>query len=222
MKPMIIAIDGPAGAGKSTIARRVAKKLGILYVDTGAMYRAVAWKALQEKINFKDTKALIQSAKKNKIQLKQNPRENRIQVFSNGKKITFAIRTETVSHYTSQVAVLPEIRKILQQAQRKMGQSQSIVMEGRDIGTAVFPKAQFKFYLDASPLERAKRRYKELKARGKVMSLRSLTRAITQRDYRDQHRKDSPLRCAKDAIRIDTTHLTLPQVVTRILTRIES
>lgn len=221
MKKNVVAIDGPAGAGKSTIAKIVAKKLGYLYLDTGAMYRAVTWNALRQKADFHDPKLLTRIAKQTKIEFVQDHKKKLLQVFVNGEEITQKIRTEKVSRHTNAAASVPGVRTILRNQQRRIGQNENIVMEGRDIGTAVFPKAEIKFYLDASPMERAKRRYKELKARGKKVSLEHIAHAIAQRDYRDKHRSASPLKKAADAIVIDSTRMTLKQVADHILKMIK-
>lgn len=219
---LIVAIDGPAGAGKSTIAKIVAKKLHYLYIDTGAMYRAVTWKAFQEKVSLRDDKALVQLTEKMKILLKQDRKNNLLRVLVDGEDVTNKIRTEKVSRNTNTVAAVQGVRKILRDNQRAMGKNGGVVMEGRDIGTAVFPDAHIKFYLDASPSERAQRRYKELKAKGKRVSLERIAHALAQRDYKDKHRGISPLRQAKDAIVFDSTHLSLEQVAQNILEHIKS
>ena len=220
-KNLVLAIDGPAGAGKSTIAKIVAKKLGILYVDTGAMYRAITWKALQDKVNLRDPKLLLQMTRKTKIILKQEPKKNLLRVFVNGEEVTNKIRTEKVSRQTNVVAAVLGVRKILRDQQRALGKGGGVVMEGRDIGTSVFPKADHKFYLDASPTERALRRYTELRVKGKRVSLHQIAHALAQRDYKDKHRGISPLKQAADAIVIDSTDLTLEQVAQKILDHIQ-
>lgn len=219
-KKLVIAIDGPAGAGKSTIARIVAKELRYLYIDTGAMYRAITWKALKNNISLRDSNSVVQMAKKTEIVLKQDRKNNVLYVFVDGQDVSGKIRTEKVSRQTNTVAAVQGVRKILRDQQRKMGKNGGVVMEGRDIGTAVFPNADIKFYLDASPSERAQRRYRELKAKGKRVILERIARALAQRDYRDKHRGISPLRQAKDAVVIDSTNLTLEKVAKKILDQI--
>ena len=218
----VIAIDGPAGAGKSTVAKIVAKEMGYLYVDTGAMYRAMTWKALKDGVNLHDPKALKALALNSEVRLVNRKRSNLTVVYLDGHDVTKKIRTEKVSRHTNAVAQVPAVRKILVARQRQMGMAGQAVLEGRDIGTAVFPDATSKFYLDASPSERAKRRYKELKARGKRVNLERIAHAIAQRDYRDKHRKHSPLTQARDAIVIDTTDLNSRQVAEKILEQARS
>lgn len=217
-KKPVVAIDGPAGAGKSTIAKIVARELGYLYIDTGAMYRAITWKALNHKIDFRDEKRVIQLAKKTGIKLIQS--YDRLKVFVDGIDVTEKIRSENVTKNTNTIAAILGVRKILRNKQRQLGKNGGVVMEGRDIGTAVFPDAEKKIYLDAKPKERAKRRWKELKAKGKRASLRKIADAIRKRDYRDRHRGINPLKKAKDAVVIDSTSLTLQQVAKKILNQI--
>lgn len=218
---IVVAIDGPAGAGKSTIAKIVARELGYLYIDTGAMYRAITWKAIQQKINLHDSRALVRLSKETKIKLQPDFKKHQLHVFVDEQDVTHKIRSEKVSLHTNAVASIRGIRLFLINLQREMAAQTSVVMEGRDIGTDVFPNANIKFYLDASPLERARRRYEELKAKGKRVKLEKIAHAIAQRDYRDKHRKVSPLRIAHDAIVLDSTHLTLEQVAKNILQNIE-
>ncbi|MBN1383531.1 MAG: (d)CMP kinase [Elusimicrobia bacterium] len=214
----IVAIDGPAGAGKSTIAKIVARELGFLYIDTGAMYRAMTWKMLKCKVNFKDENKIIQIANKTNIELKQL--KDKLKVSVDGTDVTKKIRTEIITKNVNTIAAIQGVRKVLRSKQHKIGQKGGIVMEGRDIGTTVFPSAEKKFYLDAKPKERALRRWKELKAEGKRGSLENIAAAIRKRDYRDRNRRVSPLIKAKDAIVIDSTALTLHQVAQKILNEI--
>lgn len=216
-KKLIVAIDGPAGAGKSTIAKLVARDLGYLYIDTGAMYRAITWKALDEKTNLRDEDALTELARRTKIALKPDRKTHQLHVFVDGEDVTSKIRTEKVSRHTNELAKVQGVRDILRKMQREMGKRGGVVMEGRDIGTSVFPKAEVKFYLDASPAERALRRYRELKARGKRVSLERIAHALAQRDYKDKNRGISPLSVAPDATVIDSTHLSLEQVAKNII-----
>ena len=219
MKKSIIAIDGPAGAGKSTIARLVARKLGYLYIDTGAMYRTIAWKIAGKKIDFKDEKSVVSETRRSEITLEA--RDNgELNVYLDGKEVTKEIRTEKIGRAANAVASIGGVRKILVQRQRQMGRKGGVVMEGRDIGTKVFPNAQFKFYLDASPRERAKRRYQELKSKGKNVTLKEISRAVEKRDSLDQKRKVSPLMKADDAFWIDSTHLNSKQVAEKIIRRV--
>lgn len=217
-KKPIVAIDGPAGAGKSTIAKSVARELGFLYIDTGAMYRAITWKMLKHKVDFKDEEKVTKIAGKTNIKLKQE--KDKLKVYVDGTDVTEKIRAENITKNTNTIAAIQGVRKILRDKQRSIGKSGAVVMEGRDIGSVVFPAAENKFYLDAKPKERAIRRWKELKAKGKRVSLKRITDAIRKRDYRDRHRGISPLIKAKDAVVIDSTALTLSQVVQKILDEI--
>jgi len=211
----IIAIDGPAGAGKSTIAKIVAKKLGYTYIDTGAMYRAITWQVMANRIGFKDRDKIVELTKKTEINFKRT--DDRLKIFIDGRDVTEDIRSSDVTQKTNIIASIPGVRDILRTKQRQMGKNGGIVMEGRDIGTYVFPDAEKKFYLDAKPRERALRRWKELQAKGRNVSLKDITRAIYRRDFCDKHRGISPLKQAPDAIVIDSTSLTLGQVARKII-----
>lgn len=215
-KKSVITIDGPAGSGKSTIARKVARELGYVYVDTGALYRALTWKALKENLNLHDESILTDLARRTKMIFKDG------RLWMDGSLAPQEIRSEKVSRHINEIAKVKGVRKILNQTQRRMGERGHIVMEGRDIGTRIFPQAKFKFYLDASPLERAKRRYLEQKARGQRTSLKKIAHALAQRDYKDKTRGISPLRQAADATVIDSTHLSLAQVARRIVNKVNS
>lgn len=217
-KKPVVAIDGPAGAGKSTIAKIVAGELGYLYIDTGAMYRAVTWKAMANKIDLRDERKIVEMSRKTDIKLVQS--DEKLKVFVDGKNVSEKIRSENVTKNTNTIAAIQGVRKILRDKQRLLGRNGGVVMEGRDIGTAVFPDAEKKFYLDAKPKERAVRRWKELKAKGKRVSLKKIAEAIRRRDYRDRHRGISPLKKAKDAVVIDSTSLTQRQVAQEIFDRI--
>jgi cytidylate kinase len=217
-KKFIVAIDGPAGAGKSTIAKIVARELGYLYIDTGAMYRAITWKAMVNKIDFCAEKKIVEMSRKTGIKLVQSA--DKLKIFVDGKNVSEKIRSENVTKNTNTIAAIQGVRKILRDKQRLLGRNGGVVMEGRDIGTAVFPGAEKKFYLDAKPKERAVRRWKELKAKGKKVSLKKIAAAIKRRDYRDIHRGISPLKKAKDAIVIDSTSLTQKLVARKILENI--
>jgi CMP/dCMP kinase len=218
LKKLIVAIDGPAGAGKSTIAKIVAEKLGYLYIDTGAMYRAITLKSVKNKINLKDKKKIVRLAEKTDIKLVKKGKK--LKIYSDGNDVSEAIRSELVTKKVNTVASINGVRKILREKQREIGKDGGIVMEGRDIGTTVFPNAEKKFYLDAKPQARALRRWKELKEKGKKVSLKVIAEAIKKRDYKDSHRSISPLKKAKDAILIDSTDLTLEQVAKKILSEI--
>lgn len=213
---MVVAIDGPAGAGKSTIARMLAQKLGTLYIDTGAMYRAVTWEAIREKIDLKDDGSMVKVAKRSKISFRKEKGKDLLRVFLNGREVTREIRSAEVNRNVSLTARIPGVRKVLVRKQREMARKENVVMEGRDIGTVVFPKADFKFFLTASPLERAKRRFREFQEEGKKVNLTEIAKAIERRDRLDSTRKNSPLRKARGAVVIDSTALTPKQVVARM------
>jgi len=214
---MIIAIDGPAGSGKSTVARRVAEKLNFRYIDTGSMYRSVAWKSLQKKTALKNEDAVAKIASKIKIEL--IPDKDGQLVFVDGKNITDQLKVEEISRGAAIVAAQPLIRKIMTNKQRKLGEKGKVVMDGRDIGTVVFPQADKKFFLDADSKERGRRRFAELeeKNQAKDTDLSMIIKQIVQRDCDDRNRKIAPLKQAKDAMLIDTTHLSVDQVVEEII-----
>jgi cytidylate kinase len=215
MKNFVIAIDGPAGAGKSTVAKIIANKLNFLYVDTGAMYRVLTLKAMKEKIPWDDKEKLIEMAKNTEIELYQDGEKYR--VFMDGKDVSEEIRKEEVSKNTSYIASILEIRKILWEKQRNFREKYDIVMEGRDIGTKVFPDAQIKIYLDASVEERAKRRYLQLKEMGIEEDIEKIKKEIIERDKKDKNREIAPLIKTDDYYYIDTTDLTINQVVEKIM-----
>ena len=214
---MIIAIDGPAGSGKSTVAKIVADKLNFRYIDTGSMYRSVAWKSLQKDAALKDEDAVADIASKVKIEL--IPGKKGQLVFVDGENITDQLKVEEISRGAAIVAAQPMIREIMTSKQRKLGQQGKVVMDGRDIGTVVFPKADKKFFLDADPKERGRRRFIELKEKKQVNNadLPTIIEQVVQRDYEDRSRKIAPLKQAKDAMLIDTTHLSIDQVVEEII-----
>lgn len=209
-----IAIDGPAAAGKSTVAKMIADKLSIVYIDTGAMYRALTLKALLEKINAEDETALINLLKRTKITFIHN--KTKQCVLLDEEDVTEAIRSEEVSNTVSVVAKHPQVRKEMVRRQQEMAKQHSVIMDGRDIGTHVLPNAQKKFFLHASVEERAKRRFEEIRKQGSNTTLEQLQTEIKERDERDMNRKTSPLKRAEDAIVIDTTSLSIEEVVERI------
>lgn len=214
-----IAIDGPAGAGKSTVARLVAKELGFLYIDTGAMYRAVTLKALRQGLDFSDDKALGELAKSASIIL-EPPRDGYVKVFLDGEDVTNEIRSSDVTRNVSLVARLPAVRKHLVELQKKMAVGGGVVMEGRDIGTVVLPDARIKIFLTASAQERVRRRRDELAAKGIEASNFQAEEEIHSRDHIDSTRETGPLVPAADAEVIDSSSLPVEQVVKMIVSRV--
>lgn len=214
MSVLQIAIDGPAGSGKSTVAKAIAKKLNITYMDTGAMYRAVTWFALEEKLDLENSMSLKDAV--DRIELEITP----MQIFVGGRDVSEAIRMPEISRNVSVVSMDAYVRERMVDLQRKIASGQSVIMDGRDIGTVVLPDASYKFFLVADPKERAMRRLLELEAKGIVSSLDEMTEEIIRRDKLDSSRDVSPLKKADDAIEIDTTHLTIQGVVDKILSYI--
>ncbi|MFH2012957.1 MAG: (d)CMP kinase [Pseudomonadota bacterium] len=214
-KGLIIAIDGPSGAGKSTISKILAKRLNYTYIDTGAMYRAVALRTLEKNINIDDENSLSQMCLETDISFSIGNGSSK--VLLNGKDVTEAIRAPNVSLVASSVSAKKVVRDTLLKLQRKMGKDGGVIMEGRDIGTVVFPDADIKFYLDALSEERGKRRYKELIAKGENVSLDKVTKELIQRDLNDSSRKYAPLKPAIDAINIDSTDRTIEEIVDKLL-----
>jgi CMP/dCMP kinase len=212
-KRIIIAIDGPAGAGKSTLAKRVAEKLGYVYISSGAMYRAVALWALRLGVALDDMHRLEQLAKAAQIRL--GPGDGRVML--NGEDVTEAIREPHISEATSRVSLVPGVRRALLDLQRGMADETSVVMEGRDIGSVVFPNAQVKIFLDAEPAERARRRAREFGDEGRQADLTAIAGEIQQRDRRDRLRREAPLVQAPDAELVDTTGRSLDEVEHAIL-----
>jgi cytidylate kinase len=210
-KRVVVAIDGPAGAGKSTIAKALAERLGFTYIDTGAMYRAVALWAVRQSVDFADPHRMEQLALAAAIELSPG----RIQL--NGEDVTAAIRTPEVSSGASKIAVIPGVRRAMVAKQREIGRKVSVVMEGRDIGTVVFPDADVKVFLDANPEERVRRRLRESRAKGDEISESVLAAQMKERDQRDSTRADAPLSQAPDALYLDSTVLTIEEVEEAIL-----
>ena len=211
---LIIAIDGPVGSGKSTLARRVAAMLGYIYIDTGAMYRSVALKALRRGVPLEAADQLTALAGETRIDLRAQ--DGTQQVFLDGEDVTAAIRTPDVAQAASKVAVVPGVRKVLVAEQRRAGDQGGVVMEGRDIGSVVFPEAQLKIFLTASPEIRAERRWREHQQKGDVIDLARTLEEIRERDRRDRERSTSPLVRAKDAVVVDST-ATEPEEVARLV-----
>lgn len=212
---LVIAIDGPVGAGKSTAARRLAEALGYLYVDSGAMYRALGWKAVQAGIDLRDTASLAALAAATDIRLVAGPAGPRVLV--DGRDVTPELRTPRMDEASSIVSTCPEVRERLVALQRAMAKAGGVVMDGRDIGTVVFPEADLKFYLDADLEVRAVRRLQDLRQAGVLADMQAVRSEVARRDERDQGRRTSPLTAAPDAIRIDTTPLDATGVLQRML-----
>lgn len=211
---MNIAIDGPAGAGKSTIAKLLAAKLGILYLDTGAMYRAVGLKALNTGVDISDAAAVEKMLADTKIDVTQ---KNGVQhVYLDGNDVSSAIRENAVSKAASDISAVPCVRYKMVELQREIASRCDTVLDGRDIGTFVLPNAEYKIFLTASAEERAKRRYAELKAKGSTLTLEQIKDDIVKRDYNDSHRALAPLKKADDATEVDTTAMSIDDVVGRI------
>lgn len=210
-----IAIDGPAGAGKSTIAKLAAKKLGFLYVDTGAMYRSMALYMLLHEIDIADEAAVEAACGKIEIQLKYE--NDAQQVYLNGENVSVQIRQEAVGKAASVVSAYPAVRKTLLGLQQGIAARENIIMDGRDIGTCVLPNAQLKIYLTASVHTRALRRYQELTEKGTVCVLEEIEKDIEDRDYRDMHREIAPLKAAEDAVVIDSSEMSIDEVTEAIL-----
>lgn len=207
-----IAIDGPAGAGKSTIAKKLAADLGYVYVDTGAMYRAMAYYFLQNGIDAKDEAAIAEACPKVDVTIKYVDGEQ--QVILNGENVNGVIRKEEVGNMASATSVYPVVRTKLVDLQRQLAAHENVIMDGRDIGTVVLPNANVKIYLTASSKVRAQRRYDELTAKGVVCDIDAIEKDIIDRDYRDMHRETSPLKQADDAVLLDSSNLDIDGVVT--------
>lgn len=219
-KKITIAIDGFSSTGKSTLAKELAKHLGYVYVDTGAMYRAVALFAMQNGYigkDFFDIQSLINSLPFIKLVFKFNPDLGFAEMFLNNVNVEAAIRTIEVSSYVSKVAEISEVRSKLVEQQQEMGKNEGIVMDGRDIGTVVFPGADLKIFMTASPRTRAERRFKELQRKGDNVTFEEVLKNVEERDYIDTHRADSPLVKAKDAIEFDNSNITKQEQFERVL-----
>ncbi|HEV7903401.1 MAG TPA: (d)CMP kinase [Pyrinomonadaceae bacterium] len=216
MKPMIIAIDGPSGAGKSTLGRRLARELNLLYVDTGAMYRAAALAVVEANVNANDEDEVARVAARARIELAGDP--DSLRVMLDGRDVSEEIRTEQITRLSSVISAIPAVRRDLVRRQREMGaQGQGVVLDGRDIGTVVFPQADVKFFLTARPEERAKRRFDEDHRKEPDLTFQETLADINTRDERDATRADSPLRIAEGSIVIDTTDHSIEQVFALML-----
>lgn len=217
---MNIAIDGPAGAGKSTIAKILAARLGILYLDTGAMYRAVGYKAIKSGVSVSDLAAVENMLKNTTVDVKV---EDGVQhVYLDGEDVSGVIRTPEVSKAASDISALPPVRHAMVDLQRIIAAKQDTVLDGRDVGTFVLPNAEHKFFLTASVEERAKRRYKELVGRGENCDFEKIRKDIETRDYNDSHRALAPLKKADDAVEVDTTFMTIEEVADKLATLISN
>lgn len=214
-----IAIDGPAGAGKSSVAKAVAAKLGFIYVDTGALYRSIGVNALRHGIKTDDADAVIALLPETKVELRYINGTQR--VFLNGEDVSEAIRMPEASMAASNVSAIPAVRTFLLDLQRDMAKNNNVIMDGRDIGTVILPDAQYKFFLTASAEVRADRRFKELKEKGIDVDYNALLEEIIQRDYNDSHRETAPLRQADDAILIDSSNMTLEESINAIADRVK-
>jgi cytidylate kinase len=219
-KRLTIAIDGPSGAGKSTVARLLAKRLGYVYIDTGAMYRSVAFRVKEKSISLKDESALNQLASSLHIAFVTEGEQTH--VFCDGEDITSAIRTPEISRLASSISKQKGVRKALVQMQREMGKEGGVILEGRDIGTVVFPGADAKFYLDAESDERVRRRYDEMVEKGVKVDFKETEEELVQRDHNDMHRIHSPLKKADDALCIDSTHRSVEEVVEEMVRMVKA
>src|SRR5512137_2651259 len=219
-KGLVIAIDGPSGAGKSTIAKLLARRLGYTYIDTGAMYRAVGWKAKQEGVDPGDEAAMELLCGRTDVTIRHDPETQR--VFVNGTDVTGEIRTPEMGMMASAVSRSPAVRARLLTLQRRLGEAGGVVMDGRDIGTVVFPHADVKFFLDASAEERGRRRWLELKEKGMDVDRDAITEEMRQRDAQDSARTIAPLKRAEDASYVDSSMMTIERVVEVMLSQIRA
>jgi len=215
--PLIIAIDGPSASGKSTLGRMLARELNLLYIDTGSMYRAVALAVMESSVNSNDDLAVGSLAGRVDVDLQGDP--DSLRVLLEGRDVTEAIRSEEVTHMSSIISAIPAVRRAMVARQRELAE-RGAVLNGRDIGTVVFPKADVKFFLTAVPQERAQRRYEEDRAQQSNVNFEATFAEMNERDQRDETRADSPLVCADDAIVIDSTGLTINDVFARMMSAV--
>ena len=216
---MIIAIDGPAGAGKSTIAKNIAQELGLIYLDTGAMYRALTLKVIENKVDINDIPKIIELALYSNINL-ISQKDGSLKIVLDGRDVSEEIREPRITKIVSEISRIKEVRQVMVELQRRFGNRGNCVLDGRDIGTVVFPHAEKKFYLDASLHERVKRRYEELKGLGKDVSSNEVAADLSNRDTIDSTREVAPLKKAEDAVYIDTTNMTIAEVTGKVLSYI--
>lgn len=214
-----VAVDGPAGAGKSSISKIVAKKLGYLYIDTGSMYRAVTWAVLQNNINVNDQEAVEDIL--SSLELTMEPSDESCTIYIGGQDVTDYIRTPQVNKAVSRIASYKGVRQYLVERQRIMAESGGVILDGRDIGSIVLPKAELKIYLTASVEARAKRRYLEVKGTPNEETLEAITESVMQRDHMDKNRAESPLIQVEDAVLVDSSHMTFNETVDYILTLVQ-
>ena len=215
MKHISIAIDGPSGAGKSTLAKEIAARLGYLYVDTGAIYRTIAYSVLTREIDPADEAAV--TAALPQVQIRMSYEGDGLQhMYLNGRDVTGEIRLPEISRYASVVSAYPTVRAFLLEMQRQLARENSVIMDGRDIGTVVLPKATVKIFLTASPEVRAKRRTEELQSKGQKADYNKVLKEIQQRDYQDTHREVAPLKMSRDSIKVDTSDMDIEQVIASI------
>lgn len=215
MKRFAIAVDGPAGSGKSTVAKLAAARLGIIYVDTGAMYRTVALYCMQNQIPLEEEAAVV--AALDTLDMRIQPEDGGQRIFLQGQDVTAAIRTAEIGKGASVVGAYQKVRERMVELQQEMAKEHSVIMDGRDIGTVVLPDAEVKLYLDAGVEERARRRVGELEAKGEAADLEEIKKMIAERDYQDMHRQHSPLRKAEDAICLDSTGMSIEEVLDTVL-----
>lgn len=219
MKKFVIAIDGPAASGKSTTARLAAEKLGYLYIDTGAMYRAMTVKVLEHHLDVRDEESIVALAERTRIELRRH--ENSLKVFLDNRDVTRAIRSQEVTRAVSAVSAIRKLREVMVREQRRIAKVGGVILEGRDIGTVVFPDADLKIYMKANVEKRAMRRRQELALQSMDIALEDLVSDIRERDRKDSQRDVSPLRIARDAIVIDTSDLTIEEQVDLIINKVE-